>query len=282
MYLLNIIFHIFHLLRIKNIFIAIICVFLSAYILDADDFNQILICVAIIASTMGFGNVLNDIIDLKNDSFNHPNRILPQQIISIEKAYFILFVCLVIIIALSIYISIIAKVYLLIVNILLLLYNIYYKSIMLIGNFIIALLLSSVFVFTELVLAQSYTQLIIPAILAFGISLIREIIKDLEDMDGDKKVGRSTMPIYCGVRATLIFVDILIVSFLVLCLYIYYYYYYTTIFLYSVIILVEIPLLISLFLLINNPKKKTFSNISILIKYITICGILVLLLANTG
>ena len=256
--------------------------FLSAYILDADDFNQILICVAIIASTMGFGNVLNDIIDLKNDSFNHPNRILPQQIISIEKACFILFVCLVIIIALSIYISIIAKVYLLIVNILLLLYNIYYKSIMLIGNFIIALLLSSVFVFTELVLAQSYTQLIIPAILAFGISLIREIIKDLEDMDGDKKVGRSTMPIYCGVRASLILVDILIVSFLVLCLYIYYYYYYTTIFLYSVIILVEIPLLISLFLLINNPKKKTFSNISILIKYITICGILVLLLANTG
>ena len=78
MYLLNIIFHIFHLLRIKNIFIAIICVFLSAYILDADDLNHILICVAIIASTMGFGNVLNDIIDFKNDSFNHPNRILPQ------------------------------------------------------------------------------------------------------------------------------------------------------------------------------------------------------------
>ena len=79
-----------------------------------------------------------------------------------------------------------------------------------------------------------------------------------------------------------IFVDILIVFFLVLCLYIYYYYYCTTLFLYSVIFLVEIPLLIVLFLLINNPNKKTFSNISILIKYITICGILVLLLANIG
>ena len=151
----------------------------------------------------------------------------------------------------------------------------------LIGNVVIAMLLSSVFIFTELVLVQSYTQLIIPSALAFGLSLIREIIKDLEDMDGDNKVGRKTMPIYLGIQPTLIFIYILIVSFLVLCLYIYYYYY-TAIFLYPVIILVEIPLITSLFLLINNPNKKTFSNISTLIKYITVCGILILLFANKG
>ena len=124
MYLLNTILHIFYLLRIKNIFIAIICVFLTAYILGENDLNKVFICVVIIASTMGFGNILNDIIDLKNDSFNHPNRILPQQKISIEKAYLMLFLCLVIIVISSFYISIIAKAYLLIVNILLLLYNI--------------------------------------------------------------------------------------------------------------------------------------------------------------
>ena len=282
MYLINTIQHILNLLRIKNICIAVICVFLSAYLLGEDDLNKIFICVVIISSTMGFGNILNDIIDFKNDSYNHPNRILPQHIISIKQAYFILFSCLLIILVSSFYITMIAKTYLLIINVLLFFYNIYYKNMFLIGNIVIALLLSSVFIFTELVLAQSYTQLSIPAVLAFGLSLIREIIKDLEDMDGDNKVGRTTMPIYLGIQPTLIFIYILIVSFLVLCLYIYYYYYYTDIFLYSVIILVEIPLIISLFLLINNPNKKTFSNISTLIKYITVCGILILLFANKG
>ena len=282
MYLINTIQQILNLLRIKNIFIATTCVFLSAYILGADDFNKIFICVVIISSIIGFGNILNDIIDLKNDSYNHPNRILPQQIISIKKVYFLLFACLVIILVSSFYISMIAKTYLLVANIVLLFYNLYYKNMFLIGNVVIAMLLSSVFIFTELVLVQSYTQLIIPSVLAFGLSLIREILKDLEDMDGDNKVGRKTMPIYLGIQATLIFIYILIVSFLVLCLYIYYYYYYTDIFLYSVIILVEIPLIISLFLLINNPNKKTFSNISTLIKYIIVCGILILLFANKG
>jgi 4-hydroxybenzoate polyprenyltransferase len=35
---------------------------------------------------------------------------------------------------------------------------------------------------------------------AFIISLIREVIKDMEDMDGDRKYGCRTMPIVWGLK----------------------------------------------------------------------------------
>jgi len=40
---------------------------------------------------------------------------------------------------------------------------------------------------------------------AFVISLVREVVKDLEDMDGDRKEGCRTMPIVWGVPAAKIF-----------------------------------------------------------------------------
>jgi 4-hydroxybenzoate polyprenyltransferase len=40
---------------------------------------------------------------------------------------------------------------------------------------------------------------------AFIISLIREVVKDIEDMDGDAKYGCNTMPIIWGVRVSKVF-----------------------------------------------------------------------------
>jgi len=43
---------------------------------------------------------------------------------------------------------------------------------------------------------------------AFIISLIREIIKDMEDVQGDRKFGCSTMPIVWGQNATKVFIAV--------------------------------------------------------------------------
>ena len=46
---------------------------------------------------------------------------------------------------------------------------------------------------------------------AFIISLIREVIKDMEDMEGDRKYGCRTMPIVWGVNASKVFVAVWII-----------------------------------------------------------------------
>jgi len=43
---------------------------------------------------------------------------------------------------------------------------------------------------------------------AFIISLIREVIKDMEDIDGDREYGCKTMPIVWGINATKVFVAV--------------------------------------------------------------------------
>ena len=231
---------------------------------------------------MSFGNILNDILDLENDKINHADRVLPQGHVSLKNASYAASLCVLIAFCGSLYIPYIAQISLLVIYSLLFCYNFYFKKVALIGNIITAFLLSAVFLFTELVLLNTYTKLIIPAVLAFGISLIRELVKDLEDIEGDNQTDRITLPIYLGINRSIIFIAALIVIFNIFCLYLYFTHYNSFFYLISIIILVEIPLLFSLFLLISNPQKTTFSRVANNIKYITVGGLLVLLLAYIG
>lgn len=85
----------------------------------------------------------------------------------------------------------------------------YFSNLPLLGNFIVASL-SSVVVLVFYVLGESFswfmTHLYALAILIFIISLIREIIKDIEDIKGDKESGASTFPIMFGIAPSKVLV----------------------------------------------------------------------------
>ena len=51
------------------------------------------------------------------------------------------------------------------------------------------------------------------AIFAFYISIIREVIKDIEDLKGDESFGCQTLPVIWGIRTTKNFVFLLIILF---------------------------------------------------------------------
>ena len=280
--MINQIILIFQLIRLQNIIIAVFCIVLGAYILPTYNPFMIALTTLIVIVSMSFGNILNDILDLENDKINHPDRVLPQGQVSLKTASYAAGLCALIAFCGSLYIPYIAQISLLAIYSLLFCYNFYLKKVALIGNIITAFLLSTVFLFTELVLLNTYTKLIIPALLAFGISLIRELVKDLEDIEGDHQTDRITFPIYLGINRSIIFIAALIVIFNIFCLYLYFTHYNSFFYLISIIILVEIPLLFSLFLLISNPQKTTFSRVANNIKYITVGGLLVLLLAYIG
>ena len=148
-----------------------------------------------------------------------------------------------------------------------------------IGNIVVAFLLSMVFIFTELILFETWTTLIIPAGLAFGLSLIREIIKDISDYQGDKKAGITTLPVWAGCNFSIKLLSILIIIFCVVAFFPYVFFSYTINYLIALIIIIEIPLIIMVFLMINKPTQKLFKVLVNVTKYITIGGLIVILVS---
>ena len=149
---MNIIYY-FKLIRLHNIMIAFLSILLSAYLIDVYDWYNILVCMLLIFFSMSFANSMNDILDLKSDKINHPYRVISQGLISKKTAQVL---CCLSLLS-SIYISflltgLINKLFFYIILILLVAYNFFLKKIVLVGNLIIALLLASVFIFSEFIL----------------------------------------------------------------------------------------------------------------------------------
>ena len=272
------IYYFFHIVRIQNLIIASLCVVLSSYLLSFFLIKEIFICILLVVFTMSFGYIMNDIIDIKSDQINHPKRMLIQNKITLKEAKILSIIFFIFGIILSFQINYISQfIYLFIVLPLLILYNLFFKKIPFIGNIATATLLGSVFIFTELVLTKKATCLIIPSLLAFNLSFIREIIKDLHDLKGDIYCSMNTIPAILGIKRTCqylsyyLFISCILFS-LPWWLNIYSYNY-----LISLIFLIEIPILYSLLLLLRFQTIKTFREMTKLYKLITIAGLIVIL-----
>lgn len=76
------------------------------------------------------------------------------------------------------------------------------KRLALIGNFSVALITALALFLPSVLFPPSNPILIIFCLFAFWISLIREIVKDMEDMRGDERHGCRTLPIIWGLPRT--------------------------------------------------------------------------------
>jgi 4-hydroxybenzoate polyprenyltransferase len=118
-------------------------------------------------------------------------------------------------------------------------------------------------------------------IFAFLLSLIREMIKDMEDVEGDKEYGCRTIPIVLGIKkAKLILYGLIILT--MVCVGFGQKYFHRQLqdkysFLYF-LVLVQIPLLILLFKVFRAQQKKQFHSSSMLVKFIMLTGICFLFL----
>lgn len=159
----------------------------------------------ILAGVVGFlitaaGNSINDFYDVDIDKINRPDRPLPSGMLTPNNVFIFFTFLIIISLTLSWLINIYAFEISLMSIVLLFLYSYKIKRIALIGNIIISFLTSFAFVFAGAVVGN-VNNAIIPAVFAFLINLIREIVKDMEDKEGDKFLGINTFPIRFGDRA---------------------------------------------------------------------------------
>ena len=146
-----------------------------------------------------FGYAINDFFDVEIDKINMPHRPLPSGLVSLQgaKVFCVIMVALGIIFA--VLIDIVAVMLAISGIVLLFLYAARFKRSGFPGNLIVALLASIPFLFGGFVTA-SYETLIYPASFAFLINLGRELIKDIEDVHGDKLEDVQSIALKYGVR----------------------------------------------------------------------------------
>ena len=162
--------------------------------------------VAIVLSTMTMaasGYLLNDLYDFTTDRFNRPGKVWFEESEPLHriKAIALGLGLMAMALAWSInpwYVGLYAG-----VGLLLWCYALWIKSWVLVGNLLVAALMGLATALPGLVLHKD-ADAILPWYLyggfAFGIGLLRELIKDIEDVKGDVLAGRKTFPILFGVK----------------------------------------------------------------------------------
>lgn len=239
------------------------------------------------------GYIINDYFDVNIDQINKPSGNAIDSIISRRWAIAWHFALSTIGVLLSAYIWWRTRLWFIpLVNticvMLLFGYSVSLKRKLLSGNILISLL--TAWVILILMLAEvwpgsGHSQEIKVRIIRFGflyagfafiISLIREAVKDMEDMQGDAKHGCKTMPIVWGVNATKVYVavwlTVIIAAITILQFYVLQYKWWLPI-AYSVVLII-LPLVYFLYLLRKSKNEKDFLNLSSLAKFIMLTGIL--------
>lgn len=120
------------------------------------------------------------------------------------------------------------------------------------------------------------------AIFAFLISLIREIVKDMEDVEGDKQIHCRTIPLVFGIEKSKMLVYTLSIITLLLLFVSQWQIFNKGLFVafYWLIVAVDIPLIFFMIQLKRSMKKKDFHMTSKLLKFIMLTGILTVVAAN--
>ena len=129
------------------------------------------------------------------------------------------------------------------------------------------------------IMSRLFKLAIVYAGFAFIISLVREVVKDIEDLEGDTRYNCKTMPILWGVNVSKMFAAVwlvvLIVCIVVLQVYVLQFRWWWIV-LYSVLFIV-LPLVRIMINLYRANSKADFHKLSNAVKFVMLTGILSML-----
>ncbi len=283
--------HFLKLIRIKNLAIVTVTQLLMRYAViepillmngfelqfpTLDFFWLVFATVALTAA----GYTINDYFDTKTDMVNRPDSIIVGKHIKRQNAMTLHVILNIIGVFAGFYISIKMGLYQLgfifvLISGILWYYSTTYKRQFLIGNILVAFLTAMVPIVVVLyeipMLNSTYREFLLAnkmdftnifawifgfSFFAFMTTLIREIIKDIEDFEGDTAFGRNTLPIVWGVKMSKIVLFTLILITIVSIAYVYW------VFLSGIATTIYFSLLLSvfLFLIIRIYKAKSKEN----------------------
>ncbi len=288
-----------NLIRFKNLLMIAFVQIIGKYVLfdafgvftalNTMQFSALVLATVCIA---GAGYTINNLQDLQTDLINKPEKVVVKKHISENTAYNVYFALTIIGALLGLYVSnAIGKnaffaIFVLSAG-LLYMYSNTFKPMTLVGNIIVSLLVAfsilivGVFDLSPVITEQNksfqlnmFSVLADYAIFAFIINFIREIVKDIEDTNGDYKLGMKTLPIVLGQsRTAKICFALCVVAIMLVMYYISTYFYRLTFVILYMLALVVAPLIYCAIKLFSAKQKAEFSQISMVLKVVMFTGI---------
>ena len=196
------------LFRIRNCLMATLGVFLGAlFVYHHDTFIDTNLLLAMLSAFIitAAGNSINDYFDVEIDKINKPNRPIPSGRISKSDTLMISMILFLLGITLGKMINNYCFALALINSLLLAIYAAKLKKTLLLSNMLVSFLVASTFIYGSLskIGPQGFqfgdlTLLAVISTSAFLTNFSREILKDIEDIEGDKRNYVTTLPIKYG------------------------------------------------------------------------------------
>lgn len=273
------------LIRISNLLIIFLTQYLTRILLigPRENWRQILAeprMIILSLSTLfiaAAGYIINDYFDVKIDIVNKPERVIIGRYFKRRLAmgaHQFLNVT-------GVFLGLLVNKWVFLVNVfcvtLLWFYSERFKRAPFIGNLVVSLLTAISLLVVSVVYPWNRRLVLIYALFSFFITLVREIIKDMEDVKGDEIHGSRTLPIIWGIRRTKLFLYILIASFIIL-LYLMAHTLsnLTLVWLFSILLL---PISWLVYRLIFSDTRREYSRLSSLCKLIMLLGLATMLWA---
>ena len=271
---MNHVLSLFNLCRPVNLLLGCFTVLMSAYMMDeCPQVDTLVEATVVVVSFVGASNAFNDYVDFDIDRVNRPNRPLPQKHITRKFALHVSIALFIlgslVSMALVPAATAIAMGAVLPVAIV---YSTSLKGLPLVGNAAVAFTVGMTFIFSGAAFGDGMA-LLTPAILTFGFSFIRELIKDMEDIEGDRLADLKTFPILFGDKVAAKLSSALIIALLVASVVPYCRGDYGMPYMMLFTLGVSWPLCISIGLMIGTPATQTYSNVANLMKVCMFVGL---------
>ena len=202
------------LVRIGNLLIMALTQYLTAIFLVGPKSDwmrymkdpELFLLVFSSAMIAGAGYIINDYYDVKIDAINKPQKMVIDRVIRRREAILLHFLFSFFGILTATVVSLKIGAVTLLAAVLLWYYSNDMKRRAFSGNLAVAALTGLAVIVVALLYKSNYFLVSVYAIFSIIISIIREIIKDMEDLKGDQTFGCKTLPIILGVRRTKIIV----------------------------------------------------------------------------
>ena len=293
-------------IRVENLFIIAVTQICIKYLVFAplNDFSKFtlnLFTISLLSTLLiaAAGYIINDYFDVKTDKINRPNTVVIDVVIKRRWAMILHILLNAIGLVLGLYLALkchnLKLVLFQILSILLLwFYSTHFKKQLLVGNIVVSLLTAAIPIMPmvydyyltgeinpmiSMIIGSFLNTLVIIVLgyssFAFLTSFAREVVKDMEDYEGDIKTGGKTMPIVWGMITSKVvtFFTIIITIGLLFLACLKFHKDQHNVAVYYILGLVILPLIILLIQTIKATTSKDFKLASLLLKFTMLFGI---------